>query len=139
MNERWNLNPIYRGFDDPCFEADLQALKAQVAACDAFAQELAALEPAEGLRRGIALLEATTELAYKLGGYASLRQAADTRDPEAGSQMGRIMSVLSGTAGPEAAFKDWAARLPNLMELVRADESLKDYEFLFSDIASGSR
>ena len=27
MNETWNLDPIYRGFDDPAFEADMAALK----------------------------------------------------------------------------------------------------------------
>ena len=27
MNECWNLNPIYTGFDDPRFEEDLQALR----------------------------------------------------------------------------------------------------------------
>ena len=27
MNEVWNLDPIYKGFDDPAFEQDLNALK----------------------------------------------------------------------------------------------------------------
>jgi hypothetical protein len=27
MNEVWNLDPLYKGFDDPAFEADLAALK----------------------------------------------------------------------------------------------------------------
>ena len=27
MNEVWNLDPIYKGFDDPSFEKDLTALK----------------------------------------------------------------------------------------------------------------
>ena len=30
MNECWNLNPIYTGFDDPRFEEDLQALRRTV-------------------------------------------------------------------------------------------------------------
>ena len=28
MNEIWNLDPIYKGFDDPAFEADMASLKA---------------------------------------------------------------------------------------------------------------
>ena len=31
MNEVWNLDPIYKGFDDPAFEEDLAALKEKVA------------------------------------------------------------------------------------------------------------
>lgn len=139
MNEVWNLDPIYKGFEDPAFEADLAELKQKVGAFAAFAQGLAEIDPAEGLRSGIAQEERIQSLAGKLGEYAMLRQAADTRNPEAGSQLGRVMAVLSGVAAPMAAFESWASGLPELMELVRADESLKDYEFLFSNMAQSSR
>ena len=31
MNEFWNLDPIYKGFDDPAFALDLETLKQKVA------------------------------------------------------------------------------------------------------------
>ena len=139
MNEVWNLDPIYKGFDDPAFEADLKALKENVAAFTEFTAALEQTEPAGGLKRGIALEETIQSIANKLGEYAMLRQSADTRNPEAGSHMGRIMAVLSGVAAPMAAFESWASKLPDLMELVKADESLKDYEFLFANMADSSR
>ena len=139
MNEVWNLDPIYKGFDDPTFEADLTALKENVAAFTAFTAALAETDPAEGLKKGIAMEEAIQSYANKLAEYAMLRQSADTRNPDAGSHMGRIMAVLSGVAAPMAAFESWASKLPNLMELVRDDESLKDYEFLFANMADSSR
>ena len=139
MNEVWNLDPIYTGFDDPAFEADLATAKEKLAAFTAFTGTLAGAEPAEALRTGIALEEELSQLAGKLGLFASLRQSANTRDGEAASQLGRLMAVYSGMAGPEAAFKDWASKLPNLMELVAADEQLKDYTFLFEKMADSSR
>ena len=139
MNERWNLEPIYKGFDDPAFEADLTALKENVQSYSAFAETLSDAEPLAALRRGIELGEQLTELVNKLAEYASLRQSADSRDSEAGSQMGRIMAVYSDVAGPDAAFRDWAAKLPNLMELVDGDESLKEYHFLFRNIQKSSK
>ena len=139
MNERWNLDPIYRGFDDPAFEADMAELKAEVANIAAFAQALPGMAPIEGLKKGIALQEKFYELVAKLAGFASLRQAADTRDSEAGSRMGQIMGLYSGVAAPFAAMKDWAAKLPDLMELVKADEELKDYTFLFENMAESAR
>ena len=139
MNGLWNLNPIYKGFDDPAFEGDLETLKQKVAEIAAFTATLADADPLTGLKTGITLEEEVNLLAYKLAGYASLRQAADTRDPQAGSQMGRIMSVLSGTAAPEAAFKSWASQLPNLMELVQGDDLLAEYTFLFNNMADSSR
>ena len=139
MNEVWNLNSIYTGFDDPAFEKDLAALKEQVTAFAAFTASLATTDPMEGLRGGIAREEEIQNTAMKLGTYASLRQAADTRNPEAGSHMGRVMAVLAGLAAPMAAFESWASKLPNLMEQVESDEILKEYRFLFANMADSSR
>ena len=139
MNEFWNLEPLYKGFDDPQFEADMTALKQKVAEMAALAGELDAVEPLEGLRRGVALQENVQELAMKLAEYSQLRQSANTRDGEAGSRMGQVMAVFSDFAAPAAAFEGWAAKLPNLMELVAQDENLKDYTYLFSNMVESSR
>ena len=139
MNEVWNLDPIYKGFDDPAFEADMAALKAEAEKFSEFAGKLSAMDPLEGLKTGVALEERFSDLVGKLANYASQRQAADTKNPEAGSQMGRIMALYSGVAAPEAAFQDWASKLPDLMALVKGDEYLKDYEFMFSNMAEDSK
>ena len=139
MYDVWNLNPMYRGFEDPAFETDLNELKKKVARFEAFTGNLQNEAPIQGLKEGIALQEEIQFLAAKLVEYASLRQAADTRNAEAGSQVGRCMAVLSAMAAPGAAFESWASKLPDLMDLVRGDETLKDYEFLFSNLAESSR
>ena len=139
MNERWNLDPIYKGFDDPAYDKDLNTAKDLIAEYTAFMADLSAKDPAQALHKGIELEEKVGELAGKLGLYASLRQSTDTRDPEAASQMGRLMALYSSLAAPEAAFKDWATKLPNLMELVEADDFLRDYRFLFSKMAESSQ
>ncbi len=139
MNEVWNLDPIYKGFDDPAFSADLELLKQKTGELAAFAEKLEEADPLEGLKEGIRLQEEVTTLAYKLGGYASLRQAANTKDSQAGSQMGRVMGIISGVAAPEAAFKAWASALPNLLELAEQDEVLQEYRFLLSNMKDSSR
>ena len=138
MNEFWNLDPIYNGFDDPAFETELEQMKALTAEFSAYAAALEDQEAVRGLNEGIALQERIIHLAEKLAGYCSLRQATNTRDARAGSNMGRVMSILSTTAAPRAAFQNWAATIPNLMDLVRGDEKLKEYEFLFANIAESS-
>ena len=111
MNEVWNLDPIYEGFNDPAFEEDIKALRETVAEYAAFAGGLGGVAPVEGLRRGIALEERLAQLVNKLAEFASLRQAANTRDPEAGSQMGRIMALYSDAAAP-IAVSDYVNPLP---------------------------
>ena len=139
LNDVWNLDPIYQGFDDPAFTADLQALQDAITACSSFVATLDTQVPAEALRTGIRQLETITKLANKLAGYASLRQAANTRDPQAASKLGQVMGVYSETAAPEAAFRAWAASLPKLDQLVAADPELQDYMFLFQKIKDSSR
>ena len=139
MNDVWNLDPIYKGFDDPAFAADMDALKELVEKIQRFSEALKTEDQAEGLKKGIALQEQFSELVEKLAGYASLRQAADTRDPEAGSRMGQVMQLYSGVAAPLAAWKDWASKIENLQELVAADEDLREYTFLFKNLAESSR
>ena len=139
MNEVWNLSVIYDSFQDPRYEEDLGKLKKQAAAYTAYIAELAGKDALEALKTCIALEEEITLLANKLAEYAMLRQSADARDAQAGSKIGRIMAVVSSLAAPQAAFKDWASKLPNLMELVASDAVLKEYTFLFENLAKSSK
>ncbi len=139
MNDVWNLSNIYRDFDDPAFEADVAAGKEKVAELAALTDNLSQKDPLEALRTGILLKEQISLLSQKLGMYAALRQYADSRDTAAQSQLGRLMGIFSAAAAPEAAFQEWAAGLPNLMELVESDALLQQYRFLFSKMQESSR
>ena len=138
MNEVWNLDPIYPGFDAPEFQKDLKGLKDTVAAYTAWVKTLDTLDPLEGLKTGTDYLERLFAYGNKLVEYCMLRQAANTLDGEASSGASQVMGLLSTMAGPKAIFKDWAAKLPDLMELVASDEVLKEYTFLYSNILSSS-
>ncbi len=138
MNEVWNLDRIYKGFEDPSFLNDLKNLSAMAENYNAFVSGIQETTVLEGLRQGICWEEKLTELAMKLFGYAQLRQSTNTRDTQAGSYVGQILQTLSTTAGAQAAWKEWAAKQENLMELVHADEVLKEYTFLFENLKISS-
>ena len=101
MNEFWNLDPIYGGFEDPAYEQDLQQLRELAGKYNDFAAALSQLDSLEGLTRGITWQEQLTDVAMKLLDYAQLRQTTNTRDSQAGSYMGQIMQILSTTAGKD--------------------------------------
>ena len=69
MNEVWDLTPLYKGFDDPAYEADMAAMKALVEDFTAFSKELPNMEPVAGLRRGVEL--------YKAGAAPKLLMSGD--------------------------------------------------------------
>ena len=139
MNDVWNLDSIYLGFDDPAFDRDLTELKETAAEFASWTKTLEGMEPLAGLKAGIDIQERLMTLGSKLMEYAMLRQAANTLDAEPSSRMGQIMAVLSSVAGPQAAFQAWASKLPGLMELVASDEILREYTFLFENMKETSR
>ncbi len=137
MNECWNLNPIYTGFDDPRFEEDLQALRRTVRDLEELTQHLTG-DSAALLKRGLTLQEQLQELAEKLLCYAELRQAACTTDAEAGSKIGKIMGVYSDSAAPVAAFEGWLAAIPALDSLIASDPLFEEYRFILERKKLGS-
>ena len=137
MNECWNLNPIYTGFDDPRFEEDLQALRRTVRDLEELTQHLTG-DSAALLKRGLTLQERLQELAEKLLCYAELRQTACTTDAEAGSKIGKIMGVYSDSAAPVAAFEGWLAAIPDLDSLIASDPLFEEYRFILERKKLGS-
>ena len=67
MNEVWNLDRMYTGFDDPKYLADFDSFQKKVAEFIAFTQELEGMEPLAGLRKGIALKEELDVVSDTLG------------------------------------------------------------------------
>ena len=131
MNEVWNLDRMYTGFDDPKYLADFDSFQKKVAEFIAFTQELEGMEPLAGLRKGIALKEELDVVSDTLGAYPRLRAATNAKDVDAISQSGQLMSVYSNMAGANTVFRKWICAIPNLMELVKQDAFLADYTFLF--------
>ena len=130
MNERWDLTPLYKGLDAPGFSADLESLEAAVKALEEFTKTLPREDHAQALLEALDLEERLEELVYKLAGYASLVQAADTRNSQAMSAMGRIDALYAAAAAPVAAIKAWIGGLEDLDALTEQDGKLRDYAYL---------
>ena len=130
MNERWDLTPLYKGLDAPEFSADLESMEAAVKALEEFAKTLPREDHAQALLEALDLEERLEELVYKLAGYASLVQAADTRNSHAMSAMGRIDGLYAAAAAPVAAIKAWIGGLEDLDALTEQGGKLRDYAYL---------
>ncbi len=139
MNEVWNLDRMYKGFDDPKYLEDFAAFQEKIAQFVEFTKGLADTEPVAGLRRGIALQEELMNVGQTLGAYPQLRAATNAMDTQALSCAGRFMSVYSNIAGASNVFQKWACEIPDLLELVKQDDFLKDYTFLFSGMLEKQR
>ena len=70
MNEVWNLERMYSGFDDPKYIADFAAFENKVAEFIAFTETLETADPLEGLRTGIRLQEELEHIGDSLSSYS---------------------------------------------------------------------
>lgn len=136
MNSEWSLDVLYKGFDDPKFTEDFKKLDGCIASINAFAAKLPELDPKEALITYITESEKNLLLIEDLYSFAGLRSAANTKDNEANSVIGRLMGKLSGTTRAETAIKKYIAGLPNLDELIESDPLLKEYEYMLKNIRS---
>lgn len=132
MEYRWSLKALYEDFNDPAFAADLKALEQTAEQLKALTDGLEQMDATEALRQGILLEEKGFLLHNRLNRFARLSRAADARNSEANSAIGRVDQAYGGMAGPRAAFYRWACTLPDLMQRVEQDEILKEYGFLFA-------
>ena len=120
MDGTWSLDELYLGFDDPQFSADFAALQELCGKFADFAgQDLAGKELVCGYLR---ISEELSDLAGKLMGYSRLRMSVNTGDAEAASWTGRIMALLSGTAGFDAGLQNRIAKQKDLDEMIASDE-----------------
>jgi oligoendopeptidase F len=80
---RWDLTPLYSGFDDPQLHADEAAARAAATTfVDSYRGRVAELDGAE-LLGALQAFDDLTRLTRKPGWYASLRFAEDTEEAEA--------------------------------------------------------
>ena len=124
MDGRWNLDVLYRGFDDPRFKEDFARL-------DSLADEfraLAADESVKDLELVHAFLNMSEEFALlggRIGVYSGLRYEADTNDVEAQGVSGRLMAKQSEIAAADASLRRRVAAVDP--ELIKSDGSLDAY------------
>ena len=134
MNERWDLTSLYTGFDAPEYGADMEKAAQTVRSLESFAASLPRQDVAAALEEALKLEEQLQQLIFKLGEYASLRQAANTRDSEAMSAYGRIVALNAASAAPLAAIRQWIGSLEDLAGLSAQNPFLHQYAYLLNRI-----
>lgn len=134
MNERWDLTSLYTGFDAPEYGADMEKAAQTVRSLESFAASLPRQDVAAALEEALKLEEQLQQLIFKLGEYASLRQAANTRDSEAMSAYGRIVALDAASAAPLAAIRQWIGSLEDFAGLSAQNPFLHQYAYLLNRI-----
>ncbi len=139
MQDRWNLDILYKDFDDENFASDVENLTAAIAEFSALSKSADEMPKLELLLAYIKSNMKISEYANKLIIFSNLRYSANTADVTAASNLGRLMGMLSETAAPSAKLSKIIAGFENLDELIASSELLSEHEYLLRNIKRDSK
>ena len=127
MNERWNLDILYTGLDDPSYEKDVAAL---TAASDRLSELVSAISSpltAETAEQLLLAGENYTVLISRLAIYLNLRISVDTEDGAAKAQFARIMRIDSQATAATAAAQKLLGSIEDPEALAASSPVVRDY------------
>ena len=134
MYDKWSLDVLYTGFDDPKFQSDLNKLDELIEAKNAFAATLGEKDARTTAKEALLSIEKFTEVFYSLMEYCSLRQSADTNDVEAVSYYGRIIQKYTSSVKSSVAIDKYLGTLENLDEVIGDDNLLNEYSYYLHEL-----
>ncbi len=133
MNTEWSLDILYKGLDDPAYEADVKVMKERLESLRELvkkAPELPEREMAEQLLKG---MEQFMEVTFRLMHYVLLSQSADTENGALLAQLNRLNQLLAQYTPVESAAKKCLAKIENVERLAEESEIVKAYTFLLKE------
>ncbi|MBR4236149.1 MAG: M3 family oligoendopeptidase [Clostridia bacterium] len=129
MYDRWNLDLLYKGFDDPAYEADIEEYTRLQREMHLFLEARADTDEVT-LAEGV--LEYTERLAEKLErlfSFVELSHSVNTDDGAIMAQEARLMRLYSDGAADAAAARKALGGISDLEKLLSASDKAKAYEF----------
>lgn len=130
MNTEWSLNEIYKGFDDPSYEADFGKLEDAMKKEKELVKKADTMELKSAVEQLIAVEEEIAKHIGNLSVYIGLVQAADTENGEAMAQQNRLMKLWSEGSATQAAAQKIYARIPDIDAMAKESDLIREYSFM---------
>ena len=126
----WELSGLYRGFDDPAFAGDMQALERNTAQARALLSQGGGRPAGEVLAELIRRMEELQCLSARLGNMVALTLAADANDQGALLQYDRLCQREVEMSQLLSQAARYTAGIDNLAALCKNDPLLARHEYL---------
>lgn len=139
MKETWSLDVLYKGYDDPQFEADIKKLDELIAQCNTLADTLSHKDETATLKQILTTLNELEQISYQLLAYANLRQSCDTTDAQTAAYLDKITKKTSNVAKAKAKFNRYIAQIKDLDACLEKEEALQEYTYLLHSIQEDGR
>jgi len=139
MYDRWSLDVLYSGFDDPKFQSEFKQLDEYVEKFKTTAETLGTKDERTTTKEALTLLEESQKAFGRLINYCALRQNADTNDGDSVSYLGRLIQKNNEITPYTTAIEKYLASLKDLDSVIGDDEMLQDYSYYLHEMQKKSK
>ena len=144
MKTEWNLEVLYKGLDDPAYEADMKKYEETIKEFTTLFEEVKNRKPEEVAEVLLLKQEELAELVGKLSTYLSLRQSVETENGDLMAQMNRLVRIYNSGMESELAAEKFIAKIQDVDTLAKENKIVAEYrsmimrnkqkeKYLFSD------
>ena len=127
MNTTWNLDVMYKGYDDPKYINDIKKVSEIVNNINSL--KLDDNNPILTIEENLRLTEELNTLLMELFTYSSLRSSTNVNDYEAMKEMGQLQMLLQETVEASVMFQKYLTKF-DLDSLAKESNIIKTYLFL---------
>lgn len=127
MNTTWNLDVMYKGYDDPKYINDIKKVEETIKNIKNLV--LDENNPIKTIEASLILTEELNTLLMELFSYSSLRSSTNVNDFEAMTEMGKLQIMLQETVESDVKFQTYLTKF-DLDSLAKESEVIKTYLFL---------
>lgn len=138
MNMTWDLDILYKGYDDPKYQSDLEQVKKIILQLDELAKNYQDLEVGQAICDSLKLNEELNRLVSELFSYSSLRSSTNVNDLEAGEEYSKLIIMLQDSIPSEVAFQKLVKDI-DLEELSKTYPLINTYKFNLKNLQESAK
>ncbi|MCR5468366.1 MAG: M3 family oligoendopeptidase [Lachnospiraceae bacterium] len=141
MKTEWNLGVLYKGFDDPQYEKDIESFKEEseklksIVNREDWEEDLTAKDVEDIL----VCLEKRMRLMTKLFYFSGLSLATDTENGDIMAKDNELRKITSQYAAVEAACDKLLALTTDIEKKAKESKKVEEYVFLLNDLKEKSK
>ena len=139
MYDKWSLDVLYTGFEDPKFQNEFKQLDEFVEKFKNTAESLGSKDERTTTKEALTLIEDYHRIFNRLVNYCALRQNADTNDGESVSNLGRLIQKNNDITPFATAIDKYLSTLSDLDDVIGDDEMLQDYSFYLHEMQKSAK
>lgn len=129
----WNLDALYKGYDDPDFLEDMEVLKKWKCTLPDVCQMLQKETDEVKLNKGLSLLEQIRDYTYRLKMYTQLRLSVDSNDEENNIWAYTVNNLIADISYYEVIVWNIILNIENLHDLIEKDDKARSYKFMLNE------